>query len=209
MEIYKRNQMEEAISATLSQGPRPSVKLRSKLKRLLDTDRASGRKPRSKNPEWSNYAFYRGDAPGRGAEVWFSSYEVFALYEGYRLMEHGLPQATVVSMLRRARPALEAKHAEILRWDPAELFDEKKIRERMKPGSLPVWTTRPVFLALISNRDTPGELDIAVLEEGGLNKWPPGTSMTTIEVTHAAHVLHEALAKTKPSKRGRGSLIRN
>jgi hypothetical protein len=213
MEVWKRNQMEAAISVVSGQGPRPSAKLRTKLKRLLDTDRALDHKPRAKNPALANYAFYGGKAPGRGSEVWFSSYEVFALLEAYQLMEHGLPQATAVSALRQARPVLEPKHAEILQWDPHELFNEQKIVDGLRPGSIAVWSTRPVYLLLVrkaSRKD--GSSDAAtgveVLEESEISysRWPPGTSMTMIELTRTAHNLRDALAKTKPSKRGRGSL---
>src|SRR3990170_7190891 len=143
---YKRNQMVEAISVTVGQGLPPGGELQTKLKRLLDTDRNFGRRPRSKDPEWTNYAFYSGKAPGRGSEVLFSGYEAFALLEALNLMEHGWPQGTVVSILRRARPALEPKHAAILKWDPTDLFNEQKIREAAQPGSLAVWSTRPVYL---------------------------------------------------------------
>jgi len=54
---YKRNQMVEAISVTVGQGLPPGAELQTKLKRLLDTDRNLGRRPRSKDPEWINYAF--------------------------------------------------------------------------------------------------------------------------------------------------------
>ena len=116
------------------QGLSPTAALQTKLKRLLDTDRQLGKRPRSKDAKWTNYAFYSGTAPGRGGEVWFSGYEAFALLKALNLMEHGLPQATAVLILRRLRPALEAKHAEILQWDPAELFDEQKILAAAKPG---------------------------------------------------------------------------
>ena len=213
MEVWKRNQMEAAISVVSGQGPRPSVELRTKLKRLLDTDRTVVHKPRAKNPALANYAFYSGKPPGRGSEIWFSSYEVFALLEAYQLMEHGLPQATAVSALRQARPMLEPKHAEILQWSPPQLFDEQKILQARKPGSIPASSTRPVYLLLISrtaprnDRSSDAATEVEVLEESEISysMWPPGTSMTMIELTRTVHNLRDALTKTKPSKRGRGS----
>ena len=100
---YKRNQAVEAISISVGHGAAPSAGLRTELKRLLDTDRNLDRIPGSNDPERANCAFFSGEAPGRGTEVWFSAYEIFALRMGLDLMEHGWPQATAVSILRRAR----------------------------------------------------------------------------------------------------------
>ena len=55
---YKRNQIEEAISNVLEpQLQASSSELRTRLKRLLEADRAFGRVPRSRDPEKANYAF--------------------------------------------------------------------------------------------------------------------------------------------------------
>lgn len=203
--------MEQAISVMLDQGSRPSTGLQTTLKRLLETDRNWQRKPRSKRLEQANYAFYSGKPPGRGADVLFSGYEVFALLEAVNLVHHGWSQGKTVSILRRLRPALEAKHAEILQWDPTELFDERKILEAAKPGSLAVWSTKPVYLLIVSNTKDQGSdetMELAVLEQDELVRLPkraPGTLLTMIELTRTAHDLQGALAKTQPSKRGRGS----
>ena len=155
---FKRNQVEEAISGMYDPGARaPSVELKTRLKRLLETDRDLGRKPRSTDPEQANYAFFSAKPPGSGVEIWFSEYEAFALYTGWRLLEHGLPQATAVSILRQARPRLELKHAEILQWEPTKLFDEKKIFESAQAGTPVARTTRPVYLVIASRRGRPAE----------------------------------------------------
>jgi hypothetical protein len=214
MDAYKRNQAVEAISFTLGQGQKPSAALRTKLKRLLDTDRTLGLKPRSKDPEWTTYAFYSGEAPGRGSEVWFSGYEVFALLIALNLMEHGWPQATAVALLRRARSSLETKHAEILQWDPSVLFDEKKIMESAKAGTAVVRTTHPVYLVIASRKGRPIERstdetrEVVVLDNEELMPFllrEAGLSSTMIELVRLAHELKNALVKTIPSKRGRGS----
>ena len=101
MLTYKRNQSLEAASASFGQGPTPSPALKTNAKRLLDADRAFEYSPRSKDPERANYAFFSGKAPGSGVEVLFSSYEVFALRLGLRLLEHGWPQSTAVKVMRR------------------------------------------------------------------------------------------------------------
>ena len=213
MDSYKRNQAAEAISVAVGQGAAPSAALRTDMKRLLDTDRSVDVIPGSNDPEHANYAFYTGEAPGRGTEVWFSGYEIFALRLGLDLMEHGWPQATVISILRRARPDLEPKHAQILQWNRTELFDEKKILEAAKPGTLAVWTTRPIHLVIASRKGRPLEQlsdetrEIAVLEDDELMRFlrrEAGISYTMIELTRMAHDLNTALASTKPSKRGRG-----
>jgi hypothetical protein len=114
MQEFKRNQVEEAISRMFDPHARvPSVEQRTRLKRLLETDRNAGRSPRSTDPEKANYAFFSADVPGSGVEVRFSGYEAFALFIAWRLLEHGWPQASAVSIARRARPKLEQKHAEI------------------------------------------------------------------------------------------------
>lgn len=206
MEGYKRNQALEAIAVVVGDGQVPSPLLRTDVKRLLDIDRGS-----DEDPEFANYAFFSNQAPGRGFEVWFSAYEVFALLVGLHLLAHGWPQATAVSILRRARPVLEPKHAEILSWDPSELFDEQKIRDAAKPGSLAVASTRPVFLVTVSRKqgatarqpEEPLEVRVVERDELSFSTLPPGTSLTLMELTRMAHDLRAALAATKPRKRGR------
>jgi len=214
MHAYKRNQAAEAISVAIGQGPSPSASLRTEMKRLLDTDRGLYVIHRSNDPEYANYAFYTGEAPGRGTEVWFSEYEIFALRLGLDLMEHGWPQATVISILRRARTDLEPKHAQILQWNPTDLFDQKKILEAAQPGTLAVWTTRPVHLVIASRKGRSRDQscdetrEIAVLEDNELMPFlrrEAGISYTMIELTRMAHDLNNVLASTKPSKRGRVS----
>ena len=144
---FKRNQVEEAISRVSTQGT-PRTELETRLKRLYETDRKLGRSPRADGVERANYAFFSAEAQGSGVEVWFSEYEAFALFTALRLLEHGLPQKTAVLILRRARPQLEPKHAEIMKWDPRTIFDKKAILQGWRPGMAHLPTTRPVFLAV-------------------------------------------------------------
>lgn len=212
MEGFKRNQMEEAISLVAGQGPTPTASLQTKLKRLLDTDRSLGRKPRSSDPDLANFAFYSDASPGRGSEVWFSRYEVFALLLALNLLEHGSTQGRSVTILRRARPALERKHAAMLKWDAADLFDQQKILDAAQEGSLAVSSTRPVFLVIATPKgptasDGP-EMQVAVLEQRDLVAFlrkPPGYLASIKELTRSAHDLETALSQTEPLKRGRGS----
>src|SRR5262245_27891753 len=113
--VYKRNQIEEAISLMFEErSAEPSSTLRTRIKRLLDADRALGRNSRAKDPLLASYAFYGDDSPGRGADVLFSDYEAFALLLGMQMLNHNWPQSFAVETLRRHRPRLESTHQDIL-----------------------------------------------------------------------------------------------
>ena len=212
--LFKRNQLEEAIGRVAARPlSEKQESLEIKLKRLLETDRKLGRTQRSKDPERANYAFFSTDGPGRGSEVLFSEYEAFALYSGLRLLEHGWPQGSAVTILRRARAPLEAKHAEILRRDASKIFDEEGIVAEAQPGSLAVGTTEPVFLVVGSKMGRPiqREIDptrrVKILENHELVQFlrREALSASMFELVRPAHALRSALLKTAPSKRGRAS----
>jgi len=78
-------------------------------------------------------AFFSADKPGKGVEIRFSGYEAFALYLGWMFLEQGQPQSDAVMIMRRARKRLEAKHAEMLRWDASRPFGSATIA---RAGSL-------------------------------------------------------------------------
>jgi hypothetical protein len=212
---YKRNQVEEAIARTFGeQSARPSSELRTRLKRLLETDRSLGRNSRSADPEQSNYAFYGSESPGRGVEVWFSDYEAFALMTGLRLLQHRWPQSFPVAVLRRLRPELEREHARILKQDPKILFDDKRIRENARPGDLYVDNTDPVFLTIVSGQDHPkegstGALPCAVCR--GMEqvfkfvKQQSAQSYSLNELVTPAYTLLSHLSRVQPRRRGRSS----
>ena len=213
MPEYKRNQVEEAISKVLEPpSPEPTSDLRTRLKRLLDTDRALGRDRRSSNPKLAHYAFYSDEAPGSGTEVWFSDYDSFALLNGVRLLGHGWPQGFVVSVLRQVRPELERQHARILKQDPSSLFDLKEIHRNARPGAMAFHNTDPVLLAIVSKPGVaPSEQGESIpcavcrgeaaamkfAREHGAGGW------TMFELATAAHQLSKALADTEPRRRGR------
>jgi hypothetical protein len=205
---YKRNQVEEAIQRVLA---RPRIEIRTRLKRLLDADRALGRTRVSTHAPRANFAFYSSEAAGRGVEIWFSKYEVFALLLGLLLLRHGWPQKFVVTMLRRVRPELEKHHDRVMKQDRKVLFDQQLIRQRARSGDLAVTNTDPVFLVFIStDRDRPIVRPAAICR--GQKKlaefvriYGAGQAWTMFELASAMHQLASELAKTKPSKRGRGS----
>lgn len=208
---FKRNQVEEAISRLIAGNAHtPSAELRTRLKRLLETDRKLGRSRRSSNPERTQYAFYSGEAGGSGVEVWFSGYEAFALFVALRLLGHGWPQALAVTIMRRARSLLEPKHSEILKRDPKATLDEAEILRAVSPGSLAVAATDPVFLAIASRGKKGGQRtleagEVRVLEGDELMRFcrsEVGLSVTFFELVRAAFDLRNALIATSPSRRG-------
>jgi hypothetical protein len=210
---YKRNQVEEAITRIVAPNcEKPPSELRTRIKRLLDLDRSIGRKVRSKDAEEANFGFFSGEAPGTGADVSFSEYEAFALFNGLRIMNHGWPQSFAVSIMRRVRVDLEREHAQILQQDPKELFDWEAIRASAREGDIAVDNTDPVFLALASRegRASEGEapqLSAVLRGRDKVNRfWRDvgASSMTTFEMATPAHRLHEELMKTEPRHRGRG-----
>lgn len=214
---YKRNQVEEAISAVLEpRSPEPTSDLRTRLKRLLETDRALGRAPRSSDLALANYAFYSADPPGSGVEVWFSEYEAFALLNGLQLMRHGWPQGFAVSVMRRVRPELEKQYARILKQDAKLLFDQEAIRRNAQAGDMAFDNTDPVLLTIVSksgaapnDQGEPHACEICRGPQEAMNfAWRArgngAGALTMFELVGVAYGLSKSLARTEPRRRGRG-----
>ena len=211
---YKRNQVEEAIFRTLdAQGARVD-ELKFRLKRLLVTDRRFGTNVKSDEEEDRHFAFFSQKPPGSGIEVMFAPYEAFALLAAIMLLEHGLPQSGVVKVMRRVGKQFEAAHAETLKKDPNELFDQKAILAQAKPGMIATNNTDPVFLVIVRLTDSavdPSGSPVAVCRghEELAAFWKrysvPGTGMTFFEFAGRMHKLAANLQKTTPVKRGRGA----
>jgi hypothetical protein len=213
MKHYKRNQVEEAISRIFGeQSADPSSGLRTRIKRLLDLDRSLPRNSRSNRPELANYAFYRSDSPGKGAEVSFSDYEAFALMIGLQMLNHNWPQKFAVETLRRYRRDLEGRHKNILSLDSEKLFDEKQIRASARAGSPAVSSTSPTFFLIWSDdrysKDPAAVAPSARIfdDENTALKFTlekAGRSTTWLELTKPAHALSNELSRSLPRKRGR------
>ena len=211
---YKRNQIEEAIARIFTPNcADPSSGLRTRIKRLLDLDRSTGRKPHSKDPEEADFGFFSKAAPGTGSDILFSEYEAFALLNGLRIMGHGWPQGFAVSIMRRSRPDLEREHARILSQDPDILFDREAIRAKARPGEIAVDNTDPVFLTLASKEErapdegqTPPFSAVCrgLMKVGEFCRHVGASSVTLFEVATLAHRLHQELMKSEPRRRGRG-----
>jgi hypothetical protein len=215
--MFKRNQVELAISNLLEPKARgPSSGLKTRIKRLLEADRALGRNPRFDDPEKANFAFFRNAAPGSGFEVWFSAYEAFALALGLELLLHSWPQRFVVSVLRRVRPSLEKEHEQILKLDSEELFDARAIERTRRPGSPAFETLHPSLLVIVSHhrlsasqeKNRPYACSIQP-NLGAATQWVlqttkgVGGGSTMFELTVLAHRLAQALEGTTPQSRGR------
>jgi hypothetical protein len=205
---YKRNQVEEAIFRTLGARDARVDELKFRLKRLLVTDRRLGRDANS------DYAFYSQEPPGSGTEVMFSEYEAFAQLAAIMLLEHGLPQAGVVRVMRQVRRPFEAAHAESLKKDPSALFDLEAVRAKALPGMIATDNTEPVFLAFVRLTDSSvGDQkgDVAVcrghdeLVAFQRKHSVPGTGVTFFEFVGLMHRLADNLLQVRPAKRGRGA----
>jgi hypothetical protein len=209
--MFKRNQVEQAIGQILEpRSAKLSSTLRSRIRRLLETDRRFSQSKRSTDPGRANFAFFSSNMPGRGAENWFSEYEAFALLTGLRLMQHAWPQGFVVPLLRRVRPELEKEHTRISTQGSAGLFDQQVIRQRAKSGDMAVQNTDPVFLGIISaDPNGPRGSNPAAICRGQerlldfLRSYGVGRTLTSYELVNSARALSGALAETRPRKRGR------
>jgi hypothetical protein len=211
---YKRNQVEEAIVRTLRARDARVNELKLRLKRLLVTDRRLDRDAESDERSKVRYAFFSEGPPGSGVEIMFSRYETFALLAALMVLEHGIPQAGVVRVMRRVRRKLEAAHAQILQKDPGALFDQQAILAQAKPGMIATDNTDPVFLVFIRLPGSevgaePGGSAVAVCQ--GRDELAAfvkkhsvlGMSATFFEFVRMMHTLADNLAQTRPVKRGR------
>src|SRR5262245_18653080 len=213
---YKRNQIEEAIFRTFGAREERRNELKFRIKRLLVTDRRLGRNVKSAREEDRHYAFFGQEPPGSGTEIMFSAYEAFALLAGVILLEHGLPQARVVRVMRLVRRQLESAHSDILKKDPATLFDKDAILANAREGMIHVNNTDPVFLVFVrvtaSSVEDGGTAVAAVcrgrakLQSFIKQHSVPGTGATFFEFVSLMHALAAHLSQTLPVKRGRGAV---
>jgi hypothetical protein len=211
--MYKRNQLEEAVIRTLGATDAQARDLKLKIKRLLLTDRRLGRRRRSHRGA-ERYAFYSGKPQGTGTEVMFTGYEVFAVMAAIILLEHGIPQAKVASILQQVRSDFEAAHREILRMDRKELFDARAVQAMARPGMLAADNTAPVYLAFVKIDAGKGTISAVVSVCRGWDEVVkftkqhsvPGSGATHFEFVSLMHKLATCLSETRPVKRGRSTI---
>jgi hypothetical protein len=214
--LYKRNQVDQAVCQIFGAEGVRAEGLKMRIKRLLVTDRRIRRKATGKRAALA-YAFYSDEAPGSGTEVMFSDYEAFALVAGLLMLEHGMPQANVIQVLRQVRADLERAYRETLRKDPKALFDREAIRRMARPGMIASDNTAPVFMAFV--RVTGSTVDAGKVTElitvcRGRDELAaffgkhavPGRGATFFEFADLMHRLAQNLAETRPVKRGRLTL---
>ena len=209
--------MEAGVSQALRAEGARIYELRFRLKRLLAADRSLGRQRKSRDDSKRQYAFFSAERPGSGIEVMFSGYEAFALLAAIMLLEHGLPQAGVVKMMRQVRHDLERAHAEILNMHPSALFDQGAIQAQARPGMLAFETTHPVILVFLRvtgssvDKETVGPT-VSIcrspyeLGEFMKNHGVPNTGFSIFEFSGSMHALAESLSQTRAIKRGRGAI---
>jgi hypothetical protein len=211
---YKRNQVEEAVVRTLGAEGARVYELKLKMKRLLVTDRRLGRGKRSNDKADHRYAFYSQRPQGSGVEVMFTGYEAFALLAALIVLEHGLPQAKVVSILQEIRSNFEAAHRDTLQKDPKELFNPQLVRSMARSGLLAVDNTAPVFLAFVKLDIGKGRMRAFIAVCRGLDGLGeflrdhsiPGSGATHFEFARLIHTLADNLSQTRPIKRGRSTI---
>lgn len=184
---------------------------------FLAADRDLGRNATSDDDGERLYAFYAGEPPGKGIDVNFSGYEAFALLAAVKLLEHGLPQATVVKIMRRARRQLEAAHAQTLTEDPKRLFDQEAIHAQATRRMVSTDNTHPIFLIFLkatgsSVGDGKGggavgvyrsELEVVKFMYGHAEHSEQAPGFTVFEFVRVIHALAACLAETHTIKRGR------
>lgn len=212
---FKRNQVEEAICRTFGAKNARGRELKLRIKRLLVTDRRLARPKNARKGPAASHAFYSQEGPGSGVEVMFTGYEAFALLAGLILLEHGIPQATVVDVLRQVRSDLETAHRDTLRKDPGVLFDKIAVQAMAKPGLIATDNAHPIFLVFVKLSGSTVDKVHAVItvcrghEE--LNAFVqkhsvPGLGATFFEFVTLMHRLATNLSKTRPIKRGRSTI---
>ncbi len=217
MQLFKRNQVEEAILRTLAAKDARAAEVKLRLHRLLVTDRRAGRGKRTGDDVDRPYAFYSQAPPGSGVEVMFSGYEAFALLVAIMLLEHGIPQGPVVHILRQVRRDLETAHAQRLQMNRKALFDLQAVRKMIKPGMIATDNTAPVFLTFVrlSGSETDdGKVREAITVCQGHDELVafitkhsvPGLGATFFELVSLMRKLADNLAQTRPIKRGRASI---
>jgi hypothetical protein len=208
---FKGNQIREAIFWTLGAEGERAREITLRLRRLYAADRGLGRRQRSHDQAEHHYAFFSDAPPGTGADILFTAYEAFASLAALMLLEHGLPQETVIRLLRRLRPQLESIHKENLAKDPDQLFNENALLAQAKPGMIAFESTHPVILvfARLTGSSVDGEdhcpsvcVDPNELV-GFMRAHPPGTGISVFDFSRLVHELANNLLHANAIKRGR------
>jgi hypothetical protein len=215
--MHKMNQVQDAIFRTLGARNARANELKFRIRRLLAADRGLGRRSNSKDEKNRQYAFYSQEPKGTGVDNLYSDFEAFALLAAIMLLEHGLPQASVVKVMRQVRRQLEAAHAQCLKEDPSTLFDQRAITARALPGVIATDNTAPIFLAFaqltnssVDQEKKDGTAVAVCLGDEELFAFIgkhciPGSGIgaTFFEFVRLMHTLAAELSQTRAVNRGR------
>jgi hypothetical protein len=223
---FKRNQVEAAVAEATNRtgGPThaPNRVLATRLKRLIETDRAMPLRA-THGSAGGFYAFFEEQPPGQqGIEVQYTAYGAFALYVAVRLLDAGMPQSDAVVFMRRIRPRLEEEHDIISRKRPSDLIDHDPpygLEREVKLGFLVRSVERMVFLMV------PADISAMTLfqppKQGRLSGFAniarssnelqrmlpslviPGAPILMIELVNPIQQLNFWLAQIPAVKRGR------
>jgi hypothetical protein len=216
MPSLKANQVRDAICHTLGAEGARGEEIDLRLRRLIAADRNLGRNLTSSDSRERHFAFHDGESPGRGADIPYTQYEAFALLVGIMLLEHGLPQMTVVKLLREVRDRMQIAHAVSLAKRPGKIFAENEIRKRAALGTLGFDSTDPVILVfarltgssfderLVGSQVDICESDSEVVEFMKRHRYP--TVFSILEFSKLIHDLYKNLGQSRPVLRGRSSI---
>ncbi len=121
METFKRNQVEWALWSSFVHRPpnpgEPPQVFRTRIKRLLDLDRATPIPPRSNSLQ--RHAFSEGHSEGHGRDVSFSVFDAVCLAIGLDLLDTGFKQSEVVFLLQHLRLQLGEQYERMQLYPPA------------------------------------------------------------------------------------------
>lgn len=227
---YKRSQVEQVIGMLefrMLKG-RTDPALRSRLKRLLDADRASVSDDQVRAGK--RLAFLDGIKPGAGSEIGYSAYQAFALLTGVRLLQGGLTEGRTVALLQRTRPTLEGAFRRIAAVPRRQLQDDYKdpndpkdtgitalqAEQRVRDGLIVNRPEKMTFLVeVVCNTET-DDLSSADADGASLSVcnykqlyWRlryishAGKTAVIFELTNAVHQILYFLPHTTVRKRGR------
>jgi len=118
---FKRGQIEAALWRMMVRSQDPSLipqVFRTRVKRLLDIDRKE-QVYESEVMKQRNFAFSDEAPVGRGADALYSSFDVFCLGVGLDLLDLGFKQAETVFFLQNVRADLRGAYQWIMNNPPA------------------------------------------------------------------------------------------
>jgi hypothetical protein len=203
---YKRNQIEDAICA-IDQGKEPVEAIRTRLKRLLDTDRMSEECREPSDPLKGTFAFFDDAKPGKGMEVTYSAHRAFVLFVGLRLLDAGFPQATVVRLLIKTQHDLRRAHKR-----PPDLrakIGMRRAGDIAADGPLLAIFHAPGGAHKIKDAFVQAKIydDLIHMAEER-QRSHSGQAITLLDLGGTGRTLQSALDATRPSKRGRPATTR-